>query len=212
MSTNTPFLTAAQLRLASWAVLVCAIILALAGAVALFLRATGGLGFGPPPPPRISQQIVVERLQEVAKLVSIEMTLRDVVAYEQTRFRSTKRLLLVVTARVAAGIDLSKDTKVEIDSVAKLITISVPPAEVMSVDVLNYETYDERAGLWNPFRPEDRDAIQRQVRSKLILSAQQSGILQHADKNASKVLTDLLSQDGYTVEIRRPPVQLRPAN
>ena len=212
MSTNAPLLSAAQRRVASWAVLACAIILALAGASALFLRATGGLGFGPPPEPRISQQVVVERLQEVAKLVSIEMTLRDVVAYEQTRFRSTKRLLLVVTARVAAGIDLSKNTKVEIDSAGKRITISVPPAEVMSVDVLNYETYDERAGLWNPFRPEDRDAIQRQVRAKLILSAQQSGILQHADVNASKVLTDLLSQDGYTVEIRRPPVQLRPAN
>ena len=154
----------------------------------------------------------MERLQEVAKLVSIEMTLRDVVAYEQTRFRSTKRLLLVVTARVAAGIDLSKNTSVEIDSVGRRITISVPPAEVMSVDVLNYETYDERAGLWNPFRPEDRDAIQRQVRTQIILSAQQSGILQHADQNASKVLTDLLSRDGYTVEIKRPPVQRRPAN
>jgi hypothetical protein len=35
-------------------------------------------------------------------------------------------------------------------------------------------------------------------------AARQSGILPHADQSAAKVLTELLSRDGYTVEIRRP--------
>ena len=77
----------------------------------------------------------------------------------------------------------------------------------MSVDVVNVTTYDERGGLFNPFRAEDRDVIQHRVRAQLMISARQSGILEHADQSASKVLSELLSRDGYTVEIRRPPVQ-----
>ena len=174
-------------------------------------RAVSGLPFfGQRAEPRVTQEIVVERLRTVAKLVATEMTLRDVVTYEQTQFRSTKKTLLVVTARVAAGIDLSRGTNVSIDSAAKRIIISLPPAQIMSVDVVNVTTYDERGGLFNPFRAEDRDVIQHRIRAQLMISARQSGILEHADQSAAKVLTELLSRDGYTVEIRRPPVQRPP--
>jgi hypothetical protein len=80
----------------------------------------------------------------------------------------------------------------------------------MSVDVQNVTTYDERAGLLNPFRPEDRDAIQRMVRAQLETAARQSGILAHADHSAARVLTELLARDGYRVEIVRPVIQHRP--
>jgi hypothetical protein len=204
-------LTYPQRRLLTWGLVACALLLALAGAVTVFRRALGSFGFGPPAPPTISQQVVVERLRDVAKLVATDMTLRDVVTYEQTQYRSTKRALLVVTARVGAGIDLSRNTDVAIDSIRKRIVVSLPPSEILSIDVTNVTTYDERAGLWNPFRPEDRDAMQRLVRTRLMETAKQSGVLEHADRNAEKVLTDLLARDGYTVEIRRPPVQRAPA-
>ena len=178
----------------------------------LVLRsASGALGrIGQPAEPRVTQQTVVERLREVAKLVATEMTLRDVVIYEQTRFASTKRVLLVVTGKVSAGIDMEHGTEVRIDSAEKRISVTLPPAQILSVDVLNVTTYDERAGLLNPFRPEDRDLIQRRIREQLMDAARQSGILEHADQSAAKVLTELLSRDGYTVEIRRPIVVRRP--
>ena len=164
-------------------------------------RAIGGIG--KPAEPTITHEVVIERLREVAKLVATEMTLRDVVIYEQTRYLSTKRTLLVVTGRVAAGINLT-GADVKIDSAAKKITVTLPPAQIMSVDVLNVTTYDERAGLFNPFTPDDRDIIQRRIRTQLTMAARQSGILEHADQAAAKALTDFLSRDGYTVEIKRP--------
>jgi hypothetical protein len=164
-----------------------------------------------PAPPRITQQVVVERLQSVAKLVASEMTLRDVVVYEQTRYAATKRALVVVTGRVSAGIDLEHGTGVEIDSAARKIVFTLPPAQILGVDVLDMTTYDERAGLLNPFRPADRDEIQRRVRARLIEAARQSGILTHADQSAAAMLATLFSRDGYTVEIRRPPVERTPA-
>jgi hypothetical protein len=192
------------------------VIIALVFAVALAATALGRAAsvtrgvFGPPAPPVITQQVVVQQLQSVAKLVATEMTLRDVVVYEQTRFASTKRALIVVTGRVAAGIDLEHGADVRIDSATRVITVTLPPAEVMSVDVLNVKTYDESSGWLNPFRPEDRDRIQQMVRAQLTTAARESGILTHADQSAAKVLTELLARDGYRVEIVRPVVERKP--
>lgn len=196
-----------------WGLVVIVLLLGAGVAASVLGRATGVLGRlgGPPAPPRITQQLVVDRLEAVAKLVATEMTLRDVVVYEQTRLGSTKRALLVVTGRVAAGIDLKQGADVRIDSAARRIRVTLPPAQVLSVDVLDVTTYDERAGLLNPFRPEDRDSIQRLVRAQLVTAARESGILAHADHSAARVLTELLGQDGYTVEIVRPVVERRPA-
>lgn len=206
---TSPILSEAQRRVLLWGAVIIGLALGAALSVTLLRRAVGMIGQRAEP--TVTQQIVVERLREVARLVATEMTLRDVVTYEQTQFRSTKRTLLVVTARVAAGIDLSRGTNVRIDSTAKRIIVSLPPAQIMSVDVVNVTTYDERAGLLNPFRAEDRDVIQHRIRTQMMLAARQSGILEHANESAAKVLTELLTRDGYTVEIRRPPVQRVPA-
>lgn len=199
-------------RVLIWGLVIIVLVLTATAGTMVVRRTSGLLGRvgGPPAPPRISQQLVVDRLETVAKLVASEMTLRDVVTYQQTRFGSTKRALLVVTGRVSAGIDLAQGSEVRIDSSSRTIVVTLPPAQVLGVDVLNVTTYDERAGLLNPFRPEDRDAIQRLVREKLITTARESGILTHADRSADRALTALLAQDGYTVRIVRPMVVNKP--
>lgn len=208
---TAPAAPSPQGRALRWGLVVGMLAMLLLVGILVLRSASGAIGrWGQPAEPRITQQTVVERLREVAKLVATEMTLRDVVIYEQTRFASTKRVLLVVTGKVSAGIDLERGTEVRIDSADKRITLTLPPAQILSVDVLNVTTYDERAGLLNPFRPEDRDLIQRRIRVQLMEAARQSGILQHADQSAAKVLTELLARDGYTVEIKRPIVVRTP--
>jgi hypothetical protein len=168
-------------------------------------RAAAGMfgRFGRSAPPEITQAFVVERLQEVAKLVGTEMVLRDVVVYEQTRFRSTKRALLVVTGKVSAGINLKRAT-VDIDHAARRIDVSLPPAEVLAVEVLSVTTYDESSGLLNPFTPEDRDVIQQRIRVQLREAAKQSRILEHADLSATRALQGFLKVEGFTLRIQRP--------
>lgn len=177
-------------------------VVAIARSNLTFIRGLGG-------PPQVTHEIVVERLREVAKLVASELTLRDVVTFEQTRLGSTKRTLLVVTGRVSAGINLAR-AEVLIDQTKKVIAVTLPPAEIISVDVTNVTTYDERAGLWNPFTTDDRDEIRRRIRAQLVTAAEQSGILAHANQGAEKALKDFLSRDGYTVEIKRPIKLERP--
>lgn len=150
---------------------------------------------------KVSHDVVISQLRAVAKLVSSEATVRDVVSYQNTWYGSTKTSLVVVTGRLTAGIDLGDNPQVSIDHATKKISIVIPPAKLMGVEVLDMKTYDERGGLWNPFRPADRDAIQRQVRAQLTAAGQRTELLRHANESASQMLQLLLAKDGYTVVV-----------
>jgi hypothetical protein len=150
---------------------------------------------------QITQQLVVERVQAVAKLVSSETTVRDVVVYENTRLGSTKRALVVVTGKVLAGFDLDTGMRAHIDHDARRITITLPHAEVLAVEVVDLKTYDERAGLWNPFRPADRDLIYQRVRSQLERASEEMNVVEHAERSAKTLLQTLFAVDGYIVDI-----------
>jgi hypothetical protein len=150
----------------------------------------------------ISQQMIAERVRTVAQLVSTEMSVRDVVTYENTRYGSTKRSLLVATARILAGIDLEAGSSVKIDSAERRILITLPEARILAVDIQQLRTYDEQRGLWNPFEPEDRDVIYQQVRRQLFASAEDMGIVQRANRSAAAMLETMFSVDGYVAEVR----------
>ena len=158
----------------------------------------------------ITHDVVVSQMRAVAKLVSSEATVRDVVVYENTWYGSTKRSLVVVTGKLMAGIDLGDKPEVSIDHDKKLITITIPPAKLVGVEITDMRTYDERGGLWNPFRPEDRDAIQRQARAQLSAAGQQVEFLRHANESAAQMLRLLLAKDGYTVDVRTRGAPAKP--
>ena len=157
-----------------------------------------------PRPAVITQALVVERVRAVAKIVSSETTVRDVVTYEQTnRLGSTKRALVVVTGRLLAGVDLARQPPtVRIDSVARRIEVVLPRAELISVEITEMRTYDETSGLLNPFRPEDRDEILQLVRRRLAAAGTEVGVVEHANRSAVQMLTTLLGVDGYTADVR----------
>jgi hypothetical protein len=194
-------------RLAWIALAAVAVVAALAGLARL--RPTLGALVGARET-SVSHDLVVEQVRSVAKLVSTEMPVRDVVIFEDTWLGSTKRSIVVVTGRVMAGIDLDRGTDVRIDERAKLITIVIPPAEILAAEIVDLRTYDERAGLWNPFRPGDRDRIHREVRRKIVGAAEQAGIVRHAEESAERLLTALLEKDGYSVLVLRTNQLLTP--
>jgi hypothetical protein len=149
----------------------------------------------------VSHGVVVEQMRAVAKLVSSETTVRDVVVYQNRRLGSTKRSLVVVTGRVLAGIDLDLGTQVDIDHQGRRVSIVLPPAQVLGVEVTQLRTYDERSGLWNPFRPEDRDTIYQLARDQLISAAGELGVTTHAEESARRMLGAMINPDGYSVEV-----------
>jgi hypothetical protein len=145
--------------------------------------------------------VVVEQVRAVAKLVTSETTLRDVVVYQNRRLGSTKRSLVVVTGTIMAGIDLDAGSQVDIDHRAHQVRIVLPPAKVVGVEVTQLRTYDERSGLWNPFRPEDRDTIYQLARDQLVATASELAVTAHAQESARRLLSALIHADGYTVDV-----------
>jgi hypothetical protein len=153
----------------------------------------------------VTHGVVVERVRAVAQLVTSETTVRDVVVYENRRLGSTKRSLVVVTGKVMAGIDLDSGNQVDVDQRERRVRILLPPAKVLGVEVTQLRTYDERNGLWNPFRPADRDTIYYLAREQLVNAAGELGVTAHAEESARRLLGALIHADGYTVEVTFGP-------
>ena len=149
----------------------------------------------------VTHGVVVERVRSVAQLVTSETTVRDVVVYQNRRLGSTKRSLVVVTGKVMAGIDLDAGTQVDIDHPGRRVRVVLPPAKVLGVEVTQLRTYDERSGLWNPFRPADRDTIYHLAREQLVSAAGELGVAAHAEESARRLLGALIHADDYTVEV-----------
>ena len=127
--------------------------------------------------------------------------MRDVVVYEDTWLGSTKRSLVVVTAKVLAGINLEQGTDVKIDEQAKKLRITLPSAAILATDISEMKTYDEQRGLWNPFVPADRDKIYQQARNQFQEAAKQSKLTEHANQSAKQLLEAMFSRDGFTAEV-----------
>ena len=153
----------------------------------------------------ISHALVVERLRAVSRLVTSETTVRDVVTYENRRLGSTKRSLIVATGTVTAGVDLDPPPEVKIDSARRHVDIVLPPARILGVEVTELRTYDEHSGLWNPFRPSDRDAIFREAREQLSRSAGELGLAQHAQESARTLIEALIRAEGYSATVSFAP-------
>ena len=189
------------------AVVVAVLLLLLVATTLAVRRETSALkqALGPHERTTVTQSVVVERMRAVAKLVTSQTTVRDVVTYENTWYGSTKRSIVVVTGRIDAGINLERGTSVGIDETTKTISLTLPKAEILSVDVTDMKTYDERGGLWNPFTPADRDAIIRLARNQLGRAAYEMKILEHAEQSATGVLAGLFRAEGYTTTVAFAP-------
>ena len=178
-------------------------IVVLAGVVWLGWRATNATGRLLPGggASTVDHGVIVERTKAVARLVTSETVLRDVVVYQNRLLGSTKRSLVVVTGKVLSGFDLDRGTEVRVDHDAKVVRVFLPPAAVLAVEVTDLKTYDEQRGLWNPFRPADRDTIFRLAREQLVKSAGEVELARHTEESARRLLQALVSADGYTTEV-----------
>lgn len=153
----------------------------------------------------ITQSVVVERMREVARLVTSETTLRDVVLYRNSRLGSTKRSLVVVTGRILTGFDLDRGTEVRVDQAGRRIHLMLPRAAVLGVEITELKTYDEERGLWNPFRPADRDSIFQLARRQLVATAGELALTRHAEESARRLIPALVSVEGYTTDVSFGP-------
>jgi hypothetical protein len=184
-----------------WLSLAAALVVLLAGVVVWQRASNWSLFAGPLHKSSLTHSLVLQQVQDVAKLVSTEATMRDVVVYEDTWLGSTKRSLVVVTGKVLAGINLDKGADVKIDEAARKLHITLPNAGIIAVEVLEMKTYDEQRGLWNAFEAADRDRIFQQARQQIEAAGKEARLAERANQSAKQMLETMFSRDGYQAEV-----------
>ena len=118
-----------------------------------------------------------------------------------------RKILLSCTAYLKAGIDLATfgQDDVDIDWTGKRVTVTIPHATLLSLDMPPSEIrleYDHVTMLRQSFSAEERNALLRQGEKQIRDSVPSLGILEKADENARRFFESVFLKMGFeTVEV-----------
>ncbi len=135
--------------------------------------------------------VLLEKIQAVAKLSTVEGTFSEIYNYSEYQgyftFFWDKKVLVRVRATVSAGYNL-EHLNVEADPVTKTIRMSgLPKPEILSIDhTLDY--YDISEGIFSSFSPEDYTRINQRAKDLIRDNALKSSLLTQADEQGAKML------------------------
>lgn len=135
--------------------------------------------------------VLLEKIQAVAKLSTVEGTFSEIYNYSEYQgyftFFWDKKVLVRVRATVSAGYNL-ENMHMEADPLTKTIHMSgLPRPEILSIDhTLDY--YDISEGLFSSFSPEDYNRINQRAKDLIRDNALKSSLLSQADEQGAKML------------------------
>lgn len=155
--------------------------------------------------------VIQEKLDEMAELNTASYVSTSVL--NKSDFKQilkkdvwfTKRTLIIsYDSTVKAGI---KDlTQAEVTQKEDKVLVTLPEVEITGVEIDNdsFQKYDESDNAFNRITVDFVNDAQQELKEQICESAIEKGVLEVAEKNAEKILKELLeSPDGeYTVEIQ----------
>ncbi|MCB9033351.1 MAG: DUF4230 domain-containing protein [Chitinophagales bacterium] len=162
---------------------------------------------------QIDSTIVVEKIEKVLKMVTIEGNFSELLTYSDYDYIDfpgfRKKAIIKVDAKVMVGYDLN-NIKITTDEATKTITISnLPKAQILSVDH-NLSYYDMDNGLFNSFDEKDLSALNAKAKALIVEKAKSSDLLQQADEQRRELFSLIyyLAKDtGYKVVVEGKPLQ-----
>lgn len=145
----------------------------------------------------ISAQVISDGLRELGKLVTEEYYFTDVLSYSSalTLFQTihlpftTTSFLVSYDGVVTAGVDFEK-IEIAKDEEAKCITVFLPAAEIMNVDIdpESFVLHSEKSGLGNPISVADFNQSLAELEGSAREKALEKGLLTRAEENAERVI------------------------
>jgi len=145
---------------------------------------------------RENATILLERVRQVLKLVTIEGDFSEIVTYKDIKptlfklYEAEKKAIVTVSAKAMVGFDLSK-ARIEMDEITRTITIlELPRPEVISIDS-NIQFYDIRNNLLNKFKPDDYTRINELADESIRKGIPDSGLYDQATEQAIELMKGL---------------------
>jgi hypothetical protein len=159
----------------------------------------GGCGKSP-----AEQKQSILAIREMSDLVTVEYVVTKIIKAndDKTWYKAgDRKILMSCRASLKAGIDLSAIQADNINLNKKSITLQIPPAKIISLDmpaeniVVEYQDIDL---FRSPFKAGERDALAAQAEAQIRSGAEAMGIVQTAETNAKQFLNNFLERLGYT--------------
>ena len=153
--------------------------------------------------PQVDLPSILLQVRQMNQLTTVRYTVQKVIGItEQKQLVGSEAILLIVQARVEAGVDLAglrqEDVTVRVDGT---VVVRLPVAKVLNVTVDEAETkvWDRTKTWWTPWVPYGMDLEQRARRAgveAIEKAALEMGILGQAERNAETSIRGLLVMAG----------------
>lgn len=161
------------------------------------------------PMPDINQQILLERVKKVAKLITVEGEFSNIHQYNDSYWSDIsilrKKALIKVNAKVSVGYDLKKAT-FEVDAEKKVLRVkNLPDPEILSIDH-NLQYYDIQEGMFNSFTEAELTSIGNVAKKKLEKAALNGPLMEQAREEgleSLEIIKLLVEQAGWTFEVQK---------
>ncbi len=146
---------------------------------------------------------ILREVRQLRELVTIRYSIQKVAGLtENTVPVGSESILLIVQARVHAGIDLSELRDNDIRVSKDHVEIKLPRAKILHVDLdeKNTRVWDRSKTWWTPWVPYDMD-LEKKARVAALASVEQEaiemGILLDAQVSAQNAIRALLKPFGF---------------
>ena len=158
----------------------------------------------------VSSPSVVEMIQQLSRLETVEYSLDKIVEGERQNaylpdFLAGDKLLLVAHGEVIAGIDLSQLKAGDVRVNGDTVHVHLPAAQIFTTRIDNSRTrvYSRTTGLLVTLDPNLESDVRNTAEQQIAQAASDDGILDKARQNARTSVTALLYQLGFrTVDVK----------
>jgi hypothetical protein len=150
----------------------------------------------------------IAETSEITELSLLEMRMNATRSFEREEYMmnyvpmGTKKVIIRGRYRVKVGYKLKPGISLRIEDGKPIANF--PKAEILSVELLDFEVLNEESGWLNKVTPADRAAVLRELRDQMKAEAESSGVLETAESTLRTRLRDLLGADSVTIE-QTPP-------
>ena len=118
---------------------------------------------------------------------------------------STKRLRMEGRFKVKIGYDITNGLAVGYDSNGKAIIQGLGEPKVLSAEMEEVTTVEDKSGIWNKVSGKDRDRLVNQLRLQAIRDVKQSGMLEQLDSLMEQNMKGLLGVEDIQMEPQLQP-------
>lgn len=153
---------------------------------------------------KAEQKQLIPLIKQLSDLATIEYVVTKIIkaSDNKTWYKiGDRKILMSCKASLIAGIDLSKINEQNIKINGKNITIILPRAKLLFINIKPEDIkteYEDVSFLRTPFTNAERDALGAQGEEQIKNSIDSIGILQAAEINTTLIITNFLNKLGYT--------------